>query len=198
MEKVRINAAGYCNAGPVRPPYGAMPPNFTKYSEECGRRWATLSKDMATGARLKPGLRSIELGVTDLERSARFYTEVWGLERVAENAGRHYLRATGNRHHAVCLAQTDHARLEGVTLAARDASAIDALHAKANQSGGVRVLAAPHALPPSTGGGYGLALEGPEGLRINISSEVANVVLLTGDHSRPESLTHVVLNSRDV
>ncbi|MES2191829.1 MAG: VOC family protein [Pseudomonadota bacterium] len=144
------------------------------------------------------GLRSIELGVTNLERSARFYTEVWGLERVAENAGRRYLRATGDGHHAVCLAQTDRARLEGITLAARDASAIDALHAKANQFGGVRVLAAPHALPPSTGGGYGLAIEGPEGLRINISSEVANVVLLTGDHSRPESLTHVVLNSRDV
>lgn len=53
MEKVRINAAGYCNAGPVRPPYGAMPPDFTKYSEECGRRWATLSKDMAAGARLE-------------------------------------------------------------------------------------------------------------------------------------------------
>ncbi|MDB5727023.1 MAG: hypothetical protein JWQ00_228, partial [Noviherbaspirillum sp.] len=29
------------------------------------------------------GLRSIELGVTDLERSARFYSEVWGLEQVS-------------------------------------------------------------------------------------------------------------------
>ena len=113
------------------------------------------------------GLRSIELGVTDLDRSTHFYTEVWGLERVAENSGRRYLRATGDCHHAVCLAQSDRARLEGITLAARDASAIDALHAKANRSG-VRVLAAPHALPPSTGGGYGLAMEGPEGLHINI------------------------------
>ncbi len=49
MEKVRINAAGYCNAGPVRSPYAFMPADFTRYSEECGRRWALINKEMAGG-----------------------------------------------------------------------------------------------------------------------------------------------------
>lgn len=50
VEKARINAAGYCVAGPVRPPYGAMPADLTAASEECGRRWAALCARMASGA----------------------------------------------------------------------------------------------------------------------------------------------------
>lgn len=53
MEKVRINAAGYCKAGPIRPPYGAMPTDFTKGSEECGRRWAMLNQKLASGVRMQ-------------------------------------------------------------------------------------------------------------------------------------------------
>ncbi|AJZ57657.1 dihydrodipicolinate synthetase family protein [Paraburkholderia fungorum] len=50
IEKTRINAAGYCNAGPVRPPYGPMPAHYTQASEECGRRWGMLSARMASGS----------------------------------------------------------------------------------------------------------------------------------------------------
>lgn len=51
MEKVRIKAAGYCDPGPVRPPYKAMPDDFVRLSEECGRRWASLNQAMSTGTR---------------------------------------------------------------------------------------------------------------------------------------------------
>lgn len=53
MEKVRINAAGYCKAGPSRSPYGTMPPDFTGFSQECGRRWAILNRELAAGRRLE-------------------------------------------------------------------------------------------------------------------------------------------------
>lgn len=53
LEKVRINAAGYCNGGPLRPPYGPMPDDFTKGAEECGHRWATLSAKIASGTRMQ-------------------------------------------------------------------------------------------------------------------------------------------------
>jgi dihydrodipicolinate synthase/N-acetylneuraminate lyase len=53
MEKYRINAAGYCNAGPVRSPYAAMPEDFAEFSRECGRRWAVLNREMAAGRRLE-------------------------------------------------------------------------------------------------------------------------------------------------
>ncbi len=42
VEKVRIEAAGYCRPGPVRAPYDEMPPNYAEASRECGRRWAQL------------------------------------------------------------------------------------------------------------------------------------------------------------
>ncbi len=40
MEKTRINAAGYSNSGPVRPPYQDFPEEFASQARECGRRWA--------------------------------------------------------------------------------------------------------------------------------------------------------------
>ncbi|CDO34095.1 dihydrodipicolinate synthase family protein [Novosphingobium sp. KN65.2] len=44
MEKLRINAAGYCDAGPIRPPYDVMPEKWAEASRECGRRWAEIRK----------------------------------------------------------------------------------------------------------------------------------------------------------
>lgn len=41
-EKVRINEAGYCKAGPHRPPYDYMPAEFEECARENGRRWAAL------------------------------------------------------------------------------------------------------------------------------------------------------------
>ena len=53
LEKIRIDAAGYCKAGPIRPPYGVMPDDYAEASRECGRRWAQLCQKhaAATSAR---------------------------------------------------------------------------------------------------------------------------------------------------
>lgn len=45
LEKMRINAAGYCRSGPMRPPYDYMPPDFQSAAVECGRRWALLCEN---------------------------------------------------------------------------------------------------------------------------------------------------------
>lgn len=42
MEKTRINAAGYCNAGPIRAPYNHFSAKDTAAATEAGRRWAAL------------------------------------------------------------------------------------------------------------------------------------------------------------
>jgi dihydrodipicolinate synthase/N-acetylneuraminate lyase len=47
VEKIRINAAGYCDAGPVRPPYAIVPDDIAHNSQECGRRWKTLCEKYA-------------------------------------------------------------------------------------------------------------------------------------------------------
>ena len=49
VEKARIDAAGYCKAGPVRPPYGEIPADMLAAAQECGRRWSVLCANRATG-----------------------------------------------------------------------------------------------------------------------------------------------------
>ena len=44
MEKTRINAAGYSNCGPVRPPYQDFPEEYAAQARECGQRWARMCK----------------------------------------------------------------------------------------------------------------------------------------------------------
>ena len=45
IEKARINAAGYCNSGPFRPPYQLLPSHMAEAAKECGRRWAAVCKE---------------------------------------------------------------------------------------------------------------------------------------------------------
>lgn len=48
VEKTRINSAGYCNGGPLRPPYTHLPPEIKEAAEECGRRWRLLREQDET------------------------------------------------------------------------------------------------------------------------------------------------------
>lgn len=56
LEKIRINAAGYCRCGPMRPPYDYMPPDYAAAAQECGRRWAALCRDYQGDFRFKDGV----------------------------------------------------------------------------------------------------------------------------------------------
>ena len=48
MEKLRIAAAGYCKAGPLRPPYHIMPEDYAESSRENARRWRQLCEKYAS------------------------------------------------------------------------------------------------------------------------------------------------------
>lgn len=142
-------------------------------------------------------LRSIELGVTDLEGATRFFCDVWGLQQVSSEDNARYFRANSDEHHAVCVRKTDVAQLIGLTLAAPNAAAVDALYAQAGKSGAA-VPGKPQQLSSAAGGGYGVTLQGPENLRVTVSSDVARPGVSESDPSKPVKLTHVVLNSADV
>ena len=47
MEKIRIEAAGYCKAGPIRPPYNVMPEPYAECARENARRWRQLCEKYA-------------------------------------------------------------------------------------------------------------------------------------------------------
>lgn len=50
LEKVRIEAAGYCKPGPIRPPYDVFPEEYAAGARECGRRWAELCTRLKNAA----------------------------------------------------------------------------------------------------------------------------------------------------
>jgi catechol-2,3-dioxygenase len=143
------------------------------------------------------GLRSIELGVHDLQKSADFYRKVWALQDVAADGDAVHLRATGRDHHVITLRERPRAALLNVHFSAPDRATVDALHARAKAMG-TKVASAPGVLQASAGGGYGFNVSTPEGHPISISSDVAQHGEAIDDRSRPTKLTHVVLNSAEV
>jgi dihydrodipicolinate synthase/N-acetylneuraminate lyase len=50
VEKARMQAAGYCNPGRVRPPYNHLPEEIATPSRLCGERWAQLRRRLAEAA----------------------------------------------------------------------------------------------------------------------------------------------------
>jgi len=143
------------------------------------------------------GLRSVELAVFDLKKSAEFYRQVWGLESIAAEGDTIHFRATGHEHHVVTLRERPRAALLAVHFEAKDRATVDALYAQAKAMG-ANVKTAPVQLEKSAGGGYGFHLSTPEGHPLCISSDIAGHADAASDTTRPTKLTHVVLNSADV
>jgi catechol 2,3-dioxygenase-like lactoylglutathione lyase family enzyme len=143
------------------------------------------------------GLRSIELGVTHLDRAAAFYSMIWGLDQVVADKDTIHLRANGTEHHAVTLRERPKAGMLGVHFAADDRAAVDALCAKA-KGFGATVTREPGNLPLTDGGGYGFQFRTPEGHVLNIASDVARHAGAINDRSKPQKLSHVVLNSANI
>ena len=81
------------------------------------------------------GLRSIELGVQDLQKSAEFYRRVWALEDVAAEGDTIHMRGTGCERRVITLRERPHAGLLGVHFSAADRATVDALHAQAKAMG---------------------------------------------------------------
>ena len=140
------------------------------------------------------GVRSIELGVRDLQQSADFYTKAWALEEVCADGDGIHLRATGGDHHVLTIRERAKPSLLGVHFAAPDRVTVDALCAKA-KSYGVTVISEPAPLPGAAGGGYGFRFETPEGLPMSIASDIMQHPDVALDRSRPTKISHVVLNS---
>jgi catechol 2,3-dioxygenase-like lactoylglutathione lyase family enzyme len=140
------------------------------------------------------GLRSVELGVPDLDKAAEFYRNVWGLEDVVSTGDTLHLRGTGAEHHVLTLRQRPKAAFLGVHFAAANHAAVNKLHDQA-KAHGAKIEGAPAALPRDEGGGYGFAMRSPEGQPVFISSDVDVLTEGRQDRSRPTKLTHVVLNA---
>jgi catechol 2,3-dioxygenase len=138
-------------------------------------------------------VRSVHLGVSNLSASLKFFTEVWGLQVVADDGGVAFLRATGPFHHVVSLRESDHPSLLRVELGAADRDAVDRLHT-AIRASGQETTRAPEPLS-RPGEGYGFAFRDPEGRIFSIVCDVEDHDDTSPHPDRPTKLSHVNLNS---
>jgi catechol 2,3-dioxygenase len=140
------------------------------------------------------GVRSIELGVRNLQKSAEFYSKVWALEEVAADGDAIHFRGTGSEHHLLTIRERPKPALLGVNFGAADRAAVDRLCEKA-KGWGVKVAGEPGPLSGATGGGYGFRFESPDGMPMTISSDAVQHTDVVLDRARPTKISHVVLNS---
>lgn len=139
-------------------------------------------------------VRSIELGVTDLERSTAFYSGPWALRPVGDWGGARYFRAAGPDAYVLALRQTPEPRFIGVEFAVAGRAEVDALAGRLSAVDGMTVE--PPAELQRPGAGYGASARDRFGRSWRISAGVvADTATATPD--RPSKISHVVLNSHD-
>lgn len=140
-------------------------------------------------------LRSIAIGVTDLEAAERFYTGTWNLQVAARTDDAVYLRGAGSFHHIVALHRSERPDVRNVTFSTASRADLDTIAMRTAAAGG-RVLSGP-APVGEPGGGVAVTIADPQ-CRI--------LRFVHGDqrwteqaHSdAPSRITHVVFNSADV
>ena len=141
-------------------------------------------------------LRSVEIGVPDLDVAERFYTGAWNLAVCARGPSTVFLRGTGPAHHILSLTRTEPPEILAVTFNAASRRDVDALAASVPAAGG-SVLKAPGRFD-EPGGGYGIAFRDPQGRILRAVCEDLRHTDTAPGRDRPERLAHVVMNSRDV
>jgi catechol 2,3-dioxygenase-like lactoylglutathione lyase family enzyme len=138
-------------------------------------------------------VRSVELGVRDLNASAAFYQDTWLLDEVARTASAVYLRATGPEHHVLAIHGDRPYGVVRINLAAPDNAAVDELHDKVLALP-VPIVHAPRDLD-DPGGGYGFAFNDNEGREFRIVAGLPAHAAVEHTPDRPEKISHIVLNA---
>jgi catechol 2,3-dioxygenase len=140
-------------------------------------------------------LRSIAIGVTDLESAERFYNDTWHLQTVAKTADAVYLRGAGSFHHILALHRSERPDVRNVTFSVAERADLDAIAARTPGAGG-RVLSGPQPLD-EPGGGTAVTIADPQGRVLRFVHGDERHVENTHPDA-PSRITHVVFNSADV
>ncbi|WP_296950579.1 VOC family protein [uncultured Massilia sp.] len=140
-------------------------------------------------------LRSIAIGVTDLDAAERFYTGTWNLATQARTADAVYLRGAGSFHHVLALHRSERPDVRNVTFSVAGRADLDAIAARTPAAGG-RVLSGPQALD-EPGGGDAVVIADPQGRILRfVHGDARLEARAHGD--APVRITHVVFNCADV
>lgn len=143
-------------------------------------------------------IRFVGYAVPDIAAEARFYRDVWGLREVPSDDSMTYFAAEGtDEHHVVRLRQAEQKRVDVIAWAAASHADVDALFGQVRAAGG-KIVADPADLA-SPGGGYGFRFFDPNGMTVEISSDVdrgPSRPLARGE-AVPVKISHVVMHAPD-
>jgi len=140
------------------------------------------------------GVASVDLGVPDLPRSKRFYTNVWGLEVAAETPSSVYLRGAGRLHHIYALHHRPKAELLRVTLTAKDKKSVDVVYSRLIAREDSQVESPPASIN-EPGKGYGFSFKDSEGRTIRVVAEQESHANTLNQLDKLTKVSHVVMNS---
>jgi catechol 2,3-dioxygenase-like lactoylglutathione lyase family enzyme len=148
--------------------------------------------------RLITHLRHVDIAVPDYTKQREFYTSLWGLTPVAEDAGLVYLAAEGSpEQYVVRLRKDADKRLDLIAYGTASRADVDTMAAQLGTAG-VQLVSEPDVLQ-TLGGGYGFRFFDCDGRTVEVSTEVED-----RRHRRieereaiPVRLSHVVVNSPD-
>jgi catechol 2,3-dioxygenase len=140
-------------------------------------------------------LRSIAIGVTDLDAAERFYNDTWHLQTVAKTQDAVYLRGAGQFHHILALHRSRQPEVRNVTFSVTAHADLDAIAARTPAAGG-RVLSGPSGVD-EPGGGTAVTVADPQGRILRfVHGDERHAELAHAD--APSRITHVVFISADV
>jgi len=142
-------------------------------------------------------LRHVDLAVPDYEKQLAFYTDIWGLTKVADDEGIAFLAAEGSPEQYVVRLRRGEKRMDLVSFGAGSAADVDAL-AERLIAGGVPIISEPDKLD-LPGGGYGFRFFDVDGRVVEVSSDVAlrQHRKIEEREAIPVKLSHCVVNSPD-
>ena len=113
-------------------------------------------------------IRHVALFTPRLKAHARFYTDVWGLDQVSEDADAVYFRGSSPEQFILSLHASDRRGLHHIAYALPDEESVERAAALLKKSN-IRLVEEPHVLN-EPGGGFGLRFIDPDGRCIELSS----------------------------
>ena len=139
------------------------------------------------------GIRSVELGVADLQKCVDFYERVWGLLLVERTSEAACLRGQGTLHHILELRMTGTPGIRRIVFDVPDAAALHELHGRLKR--GVHPVSERPRQLGLAGSGLGFDARDPEGRNLSFACEVADHPASSQAPDRITKITHLNLNS---
>jgi catechol-2,3-dioxygenase len=141
------------------------------------------------------GVRSLQIGVVDLDAATAFFSGVWGLAIVQRLPNATYLRGTGPDHHILGLHKRSRAEVLRVDLRCASSDNVHALYSRISQNSSAEAEQPSATREP--GGVYGFSFRDPEGRLLSVIADDERHDDTADAPDRPRKLSHVVINSVD-